>query len=52
MNASNHPNFINQLCYLMPTSDKNMKSIILTTLKNYLLARYNSFENPMPIFQK
>jgi len=50
--ASEHPLFVTQLCYLIPNADRNLLSMILTTLKNYLLARYNNQENPMPPHQK
>ena len=52
MRASNHPLFVNQLCYLIPSVDRNLLSMIITTLKNYTMARYNSPENPMPAHQK
>lgn len=52
MLASNDPTFLNQLCLLIPSSDKNMKSLINTTLKNFMLARYNSAENPICFEQK
>lgn len=52
MRVSNDPLFTTLLCYLIPSTDQNLKSMILTTLKNYLLARYNSPDNPMPSHQK
>jgi hypothetical protein len=52
MRIGNNPHFINQLCYLIPSADKQLKSIINTTLKNYLMARYNSSDNPIPYHQK
>jgi hypothetical protein len=52
MRASNHPLFVTQLCYLIPSVDRNMLSMILTTLKNYMMARYNSPENAVPAHQK
>lgn len=52
MQASNDPSFVSQLCLLIPNSDKNMKSLICTTLKNFMLARYNANDNPIPFDQK
>jgi hypothetical protein len=52
MHASNHPLFVTQLCHLIPNADKNLLSMILTTLKNYMMVRYNSPENPLPPHQK
>lgn len=52
MRASSHPLFVTQLCYLIPSADRNMLSMIVTTLKNYMMARYNSPENPVPAHQK
>lgn len=52
MNISNDPLFIRCLCYLIPSADHNLLSIIMTTLKNYVLARYNPPENPMPEHQR
>lgn len=52
MNASNHPHFVTHLCYLVPSADPNLLSLITTTLKNYIYARYNPTENPMSQHQK
>lgn len=52
MLASNDPTFVNQLCLLIPNSSPNMKALINTTLKNFMLARYNSPENPISFEQK
>ncbi len=52
MAASNHPHFVTHLCYLIPSANRDLLSMIITTLKNYIFARYNSPDNPMPLHQK
>jgi hypothetical protein len=52
LRASDHAFFLTHLCYLIPGADRNLLSMILTTLKNYLLARYNSPTCPMASHQK
>lgn len=52
MLASNDPSFVSQLCLLIPNCDKHMKALIVTTLKNFMLARYNSHDRPIAFEQK
>ena len=52
LRLSQHPVFFDLLCYLVSSSDRSLLPIVTTTLKNYILARYNSNEARMNEQQK
>ena len=49
---SYHPDFTEQLLRLIPNQENNLLIMVLTTLKNYLMERYNSNENRVSNGQK
>jgi hypothetical protein len=49
---SEHPEFTTQLLLLIPNQRPNILVMILSTLKNYFLARYNSIDNRVLDSQK
>lgn len=49
---SEHPAFLEQLLTLVPQQGGPMLTLLLTTLKNYLMARYNAPDRPIGGDQK
>jgi hypothetical protein len=49
---SDHPAFVEQLLTLVPQQGGQMLTLLLTTLKNYLMARYNAQDRPLGGDQK
>jgi hypothetical protein len=49
---SDHPDFTQQLLMLVPNQENNLLIMVLTTLKNYLQARYNAPEGALGALQK
>lgn len=45
-------NFTEQLLQLIPDQEPNLLVLIMSTLKNYMLASYNCLDNPIPQQQK
>jgi hypothetical protein len=40
-------NFTEQLLQLIPNQEQNLLVMVLSTLKNYILANYNHLQNPI-----
>jgi hypothetical protein len=49
---SQNPDFTQQLLLLIPNQQHQLLIMVLTTLKNYLMSRYNSVEDRMSDKQK
>lgn len=47
-----HPEFTEQLLRLIPNQENQLLIMVLSTLKNYLMERYNAQENPVTMSQK
>ena len=49
---SQSPTFLSELLQLVPGQEQNKLIMILSTVKNYVLARYNHPQNPIPQTEK
>eukprot|EP00919_Chromeraceae_sp_WS-2016_P022097 GHVR01052553.1.p1 GENE.GHVR01052553.1~~GHVR01052553.1.p1 ORF type:complete len:103 (-),score=0.69 GHVR01052553.1:178-486(-) len=49
---SKNNDFVEELLKLIPNQEHNLLVFILSTLKQYMLARYNNPENLIPVSQK
>lgn len=49
---SQSPTFLSELLQLVPGQEQNKLIMILSTVKNYVLERYNHPQNPIPQSEK